>query len=1107
MASRRGRKLRKGGNDDGLQTAWNGQVDMMQSMMQMQQMRMMRGFASKPSGGECVVAVPPGEHVRSFEAKVQGDLESQQSRLNVFEDLLSKKLGALEAMLDGVNGDGQEEDQEEEGEDWTGYPAGVAWPGPAARERVSQELHEELSTVRGYVARQMSGKTPTPAATLRAGRASQKGAHILEVRIIGARGLRSADVLGKSDPFCLVGIRGQKGERLRTPVVQNTSEPQWHFSGQVKDVLDGQELVFKVFHHDLLGKRDALGEAGLRSDEYLKTGGTGVRELPLTTAGHGVKAYIQVEVSVVGGFVEDAKPAEAADDDAFEHVEQSVFKAGELQLAQLKQRMQEVEAASRGAQAWGALKAREEALAAAERGWSSPDAPETPAGRAHSGDDANQSKPLMSAIKAAMQALKAREAAVVAAEASARAREENALATEKLMIVREREDAVAAAERKLMLQQAELDVERKRNTVLGAVRVEAAIPAALHSIPSPPAVERTLSPRQLETELGLVTDSEAVSTATAAAARMVQHREAETQTRQREADWELELSRRESDVRRQLRNAEAGARQHSLELQAKWQEMEARQKGIELKAKEGEVLLEARRQQLEADLARRKQDAERLACEVTAAQEKLSVEKERQSLETELEARRRDAERREQVLRDREAQLRQQQSDFDEVESIFPRQIEFDTLQADIKTLAASVTTLAAGLHGVQTAVESPQHRLPTAEGTGRLLEDEDIEEVEFRRWQIWQANQKRAEKTKATSDEDEAPGPGDLAKEEQRLFRMWEDTQRVLAELEAREKDSAAQKEKLAERDFEMQRTRQQQEVAHWQRLETLEQELDRRLEEKWDEKVVELLHQKVAAEDADMAERRKLDARRSPRRAPQELRVGDSVVVVEEIESDTLNPVILETGMVGRVHTISEEDGAACVDFDDLDGMEWVVVEDFWRLQKMGNKAKRNVGPDLSEAEEESNWRRRDEDARFKELEATLAAVKEEAHEVREANRDLLEKQEELYRQHKELLSERFDESRTLDAASDEDEASDEDAPCSTGAEARRQQRAPAVAWIVEAEATPSACSAAPVKSPGMCAAAGQARWERAKQQAAAAATGSRPPKARIKIASTSR
>eukprot|EP00929_Paragymnodinium_shiwhaense_P025874 TRINITY_DN15543_c0_g1_i7.p1 TRINITY_DN15543_c0_g1~~TRINITY_DN15543_c0_g1_i7.p1 ORF type:complete len:961 (-),score=278.40 TRINITY_DN15543_c0_g1_i7:505-3387(-) len=960
MASRRGRKLRKGGNDDGLQTAWNGQVDMMQSMMQMQQMRMMRGFASKPSGGECVVAVPPGEHVRSFEAKVQGDLESQQSRLNVFEDLLSKKLGALEAMLDGVNGDGQEEDQEEEGEDWTGYPAGVAWPGPAARERVSQELHEELSTVRGYVARQMSGKTPTPA---------------------------------------------------------------------------------------------------------------------------------------------------AEDEDVSEHVERSVFKARELQLAQLKQRMQEVEAASRGAQAWGALKAREEALAAAERGWSSPDAPETPAGRAHSGDDANQSKPLMSAIKAAMQALKAREAAVVAAEASARAREENALATEKLMIVREREDAVAAAERKLMLQQAELDVERKRNTVLGAVRVEAAIPAALHSIPSPPAVERTLSPRQLETELGLVTDSEAVSTATAAAARMVQHREAETQTRQREADWELELSRRESDVRRQLRNAEAGARQHSLELQAKWQEMEARQKGIELKAKEGEVLLEARRQQLEADLARRKQDAERLACEVTAAQEKLSVEKERQSLETELEARRRDAERREQVLRDREAQLRQQQSDFDEVESIFPRQIEFDTLQADIKTLAASVTTLAAGLHGVQTAVESPQHRLPTAEGTGRLLEDEDIEEVEFRRWQIWQANQKRAEKTKATSDEDEAPGPGDLAKEEQRLFRMWEDTQRVLAELEAREKDSAAQKEKLAERDFEMQRTRQQQEVAHWQRLETLEQELDRRLEEKWDEKVVELLHQKVAAEDADMAERRKLDARRSPRRAPQELRVGDSVVVVEEIESDTLNPVILETGMVGRVHTISEEDGAACVDFDDLDGMEWVVVEDFWRLQKMGNKAKRNVGPDLSEAEEESNWRRRDEDARFKELEATLAAVKEEAHEVREANRDLLEKQEELYRQHKELLSERFDESRTLDAASDEDEASDEDAPCSTGAEARRQQRAPAVAWIVEAEATPSACSAAPVKSPGMCAAAGQARWERAKQQAAAAATGSRPPKARIKIASTSR
>merc|ERR1711920_986209 len=67
-------------------------------------------------------------------------------------------------------------------------------------------------------------------------------AGVLQVGIISARSLRDADWLpggGKSDPYVQVEVRGKPHATFKTPVVNNTCDPVWNFSHDLREFGQG----------------------------------------------------------------------------------------------------------------------------------------------------------------------------------------------------------------------------------------------------------------------------------------------------------------------------------------------------------------------------------------------------------------------------------------------------------------------------------------------------------------------------------------------------------------------------------------------------------------------------------------------------------------------------------------------------------------------------------------------------------------------------------------------------------------------------------------------------------------------------------------------------
>ncbi len=85
----------------------------------------------------------------------------------------------------------------------------------------------------------------------------------LWVRIISARDLPKADVLGSSDPYVEVNFADQlhliRGTDFRTKTIKGSLHPRWHDS-RVFDVVPGaHDIVFRVFDADLITKDELLG--------------------------------------------------------------------------------------------------------------------------------------------------------------------------------------------------------------------------------------------------------------------------------------------------------------------------------------------------------------------------------------------------------------------------------------------------------------------------------------------------------------------------------------------------------------------------------------------------------------------------------------------------------------------------------------------------------------------------------------------------------------------------------------------------------------------------------------------------------------------------------
>lgn len=128
---------------------------------------------------------------------------------------------------------------------------------------------------------------------------------ILEVTIRGAKGLKSADMLGgKSDPYCIVSCGGSSA---RTPIIENDNNPTWeHKALLFVQNLKSQRLNVRVLDSDLVNSDDLLG-SGLRGIADLGDGKEIEVEVPLTGNTGTVTLKLQYEA-----FTEDEDLLRAA---------------------------------------------------------------------------------------------------------------------------------------------------------------------------------------------------------------------------------------------------------------------------------------------------------------------------------------------------------------------------------------------------------------------------------------------------------------------------------------------------------------------------------------------------------------------------------------------------------------------------------------------------------------------------------------------------------------------------------------------------------------------------------------------------------------------------
>jgi len=116
----------------------------------------------------------------------------------------------------------------------------------------------------------------------------------LRVVITGAEGLRNADWIGKSDPYCVCEVPGKPYTRFKTEVRSNTLEPVWNKQCDF-DYTPGDPLEFSVFDKDIWPKSDDfLGRARLLAEHFYPSGFDG--DLPLDDQG-----FLHISVMLLGG--------------------------------------------------------------------------------------------------------------------------------------------------------------------------------------------------------------------------------------------------------------------------------------------------------------------------------------------------------------------------------------------------------------------------------------------------------------------------------------------------------------------------------------------------------------------------------------------------------------------------------------------------------------------------------------------------------------------------------------------------------------------------------------------------------------------------------------
>jgi len=132
----------------------------------------------------------------------------------------------------------------------------------------------------------------------------------LRITIESAFGLANRDgaFAGKSDPYCIVQVQGKKDQVLKTPVINNSLEPQWNFTGEIQGYVETDVLEFEVWDKDTFPMPDqTLGKVALGAQDFYPYGIQG--GLLLADAGSDT-AQLNVVIEVIpDGMVDPAAMA------------------------------------------------------------------------------------------------------------------------------------------------------------------------------------------------------------------------------------------------------------------------------------------------------------------------------------------------------------------------------------------------------------------------------------------------------------------------------------------------------------------------------------------------------------------------------------------------------------------------------------------------------------------------------------------------------------------------------------------------------------------------------------------------------------------------------
>jgi len=129
------------------------------------------------------------------------------------------------------------------------------------------------------------------------GFASSSGPRV-RVALMSASGLRAADFMGKSDPYCTCEIEGKPTSKVQTQVIRQNLNPRWNEEFELLDFDFSDTLLVQVFDKDEWPKKDDfLGECRIPPG-FIGPQGLDEVDFPLENAGT-QDASVKLKVTVL----------------------------------------------------------------------------------------------------------------------------------------------------------------------------------------------------------------------------------------------------------------------------------------------------------------------------------------------------------------------------------------------------------------------------------------------------------------------------------------------------------------------------------------------------------------------------------------------------------------------------------------------------------------------------------------------------------------------------------------------------------------------------------------------------------------------------------------